>query len=129
MAAIFADTQRNAAAIGRRRLRLIFSKLPFVAALLIVDNEVAVLQTDLIEVLPVQPGQAQAVEPVEAGQQSARRIRLSGAAAVGGRGDAGGAEDPADADPPGSGGVAWAVRFEAIPVASGRALSPVETVT
>src|SRR6185437_10684977 len=52
-----------------------------------------------------------------------------GAAAVAGCGDAGTAEDPADGGPPGNGGVAPAVRFEAIPVASGRALSPVETVT
>src|SRR6185437_9441330 len=55
--------------------------------------------------------------------------RLSGAAGVAGCGDAGTAEDPADGGPPGNGGVAPAVRFEAIPVASGRALSPVETVT
>ena len=48
-------------------------EIPFVAALLIVDDEVAVLQTDFVEVLPVKPGQAQAVEPVEAGKQSVRR--------------------------------------------------------
>src|SRR5262249_46663938 len=53
-------------------------KIPFVAALLIVDDQVAVLQSDLIEILTVEPGQAQTVEPVEAGEQSARgRIRCS----------------------------------------------------
>ena len=129
MAAIFPDTERNPAAMRAAKAEADVFELPFVATLLIVNNEVAVLQADFVEVLPVQPGQAQAVEPVEAGQQSARRITAVGAAAVGAGDDARTAEDPGDGNPPGSVVVESAVRFEAIPVASGRALSPVETVT
>lgn len=52
-------------------------KRPFAAALLIVDDQIAVLETDLVEVLAVEAGQAQAVEPVEALKNSTLRGRLS----------------------------------------------------
>ena len=48
------------------------------AGVLIVDGEVSVLQADFVEVLAVQSGQAQAVEPIEPRQQSADRIALVG---------------------------------------------------
>ena len=60
---------------------------PFVAALLVVDDEIAVLEADLVEVLPIEASQAEAVEPVEAGQQSVRRrVRRRHRYALGGRG-------------------------------------------
>ena len=70
-AALFAETERYPAAARPAQAEADILERPFVAALLVVDNEVAVLQADLVEVLPVEPGQAQAVEPVEAGEQSA----------------------------------------------------------
>src|SRR5215831_7219632 len=44
-----------------------------VAALLVVDDKRAVLQADLVEVLAVEAGQAEAVEPIEPRKQSAGR--------------------------------------------------------
>ena len=46
---------------------------PFVAALLVVDDEIAVLEADLVQILSVEAGQTEAIEPVEAGQQSILR--------------------------------------------------------
>jgi len=57
-------------------------EIPFVAALLVVNDKVSVLQTDFVEVLSVKAGQAQAVEPIKAGKQSA--CVLSGPAAAAG---------------------------------------------
>src|SRR3954453_21270347 len=73
MGALFAEAQRHAATAGPPQAEADIFERPFVAALLIVDDEVPVLQADLVEVLAVEPGQAQAVDPVEAGKQSALR--------------------------------------------------------
>src|ERR1700681_5084726 len=78
MAALFAYAQRHAAAAGPAKTEGDVLEIPFVAALLVVDDQVSVLQTDFIEVLSVQAGQAQAVEPIEPGKQSARRIAAKG---------------------------------------------------
>ena len=101
-------------------LRLIFSKRPLVAALLVVDDQIAVLQADLVEILAVETGQAQAVEPVEAGEQSVLRL---------------GRRVPAPRRPAlrhgacgaGNVGAMPASRFEVTPVASGLAVSPADT--
>ena len=53
---------------GRLAERIRFFSRP---ALLIVDDQIAVLQADLVEVLAVETGQAEAVEPVETGEQPA----------------------------------------------------------
>src|SRR5438445_578487 len=45
MCALFAETERHAAAAGPAQTKADVVKGPFVAALLIVDNQVAVLQT------------------------------------------------------------------------------------
>src|SRR6476659_3903570 len=71
MTALFTHTQRHPAAARPAKAQGNVFEIPFVAALLIVDDQVAVLQTDFVEVLAVEPGQAQAVEPIEAGEQSA----------------------------------------------------------
>src|ERR1035437_3147101 len=60
--------------LGLRRLREMFSKFHFVPARVIVDNRVPFLQPVFFEFLPVNPGRAQAVEPIEAGKQTASRI-------------------------------------------------------
>jgi len=55
--------------LGRRRLRLMFSKFHLFAALLIVDDQVSVLSNPIsLRFLSVEPGQAQAVEPSQARQ-------------------------------------------------------------
>ena len=79
VAALLAHAQRHTAAARPAQTEADVFEIPFVAALLIVDDEIAVLQTDFVEVLSVKSGQAQTVEPVEAGKQSALRI-------LGGRG-------------------------------------------
>ena len=73
MAALLADAQRHAAAARPAKTQGDVLEIPFVAALLIVDDQPSVFQTDLVEVLSVESGQAEAVEPVEAGKQSALR--------------------------------------------------------
>src|ERR1035437_6627939 len=78
MATLFANAQRHPAAAGPAKTEGDVFEVPFVAALLIVDNKVSVLQTDFIEVLSVKSGQAQAVEPIEAGEQTASRIAVIG---------------------------------------------------
>src|SRR5467141_3013982 len=78
MAALFAYTQRPPAAARPAKSEGDIFEIPFVAALLIVDDQVSVLQADFIEVLSVEPGQAQAVEPVEPGKQAAGRIAIPG---------------------------------------------------
>jgi hypothetical protein len=78
MAALFAHAQRHPAAAGPAKAERDVVEIPFVAALLIVDDKVSVLQTDLVEVLPVKSGQAQAIEPIEAGKQSAWRVAAIG---------------------------------------------------
>src|SRR5437879_9595956 len=78
MATLFAYAQRHAAAAGPAKTEGDVLEIPFVAALLIVDDQVSVLQTNFIEVLSVESGQAQAVEPIEAGKQSAGRIAIIG---------------------------------------------------
>src|SRR4029077_2236998 len=91
MRALFAQAQRDAAAARPAQAQADILEIPFIAALLIVDDQVAVLQADLVEILPIEAGQAQAVEPIEAGEQSVlctavrrrsrlvRRVRRSGA--------------------------------------------------
>jgi hypothetical protein len=66
-------TQRHAATARPAKAEADIVKGPFVAALLIVNDKIAVLQTDLVEVLSVEAGQAQAVEPVETRKQSVLR--------------------------------------------------------
>src|ERR1700694_5927529 len=78
MAALFAYAQRHAAAAGPAKTEGDVLEIPFVAALLIVDDHVSVLQPDFVEVLSVKSGQAQAVEPIEAGQKPAWRIGTRG---------------------------------------------------
>ena len=96
-AALLAETERHPAAARPAQAEADILERPFVAALLVVDDEVAVLQADLVEVLPVEPGQAQAVEPVEAGEQTALR-------AIGSRrGGRGVAPGEGGAAPPGGG--------------------------
>src|ERR1700716_2991630 len=58
--------------LGRRKLRLIFSNVHLLPRRLAAADEFAFLKADLVEILSVEAGQAQAVEPVEAGQQSVR---------------------------------------------------------
>ena len=74
MATFFAYLQRHPAAARPAKTEADILEIPFVAALLIVDNQISVLQADFIEVLSVEPGQAQAVEPVEPGKQATGRI-------------------------------------------------------
>ena len=91
--ALFADAERHAAAARPAKAEADILEVPFVAALLIVDDQVAVLQTDLVEVLAVEPGQAQAVEPVEPGEQSVLR-RVGRRRAGGARADGAPAQRP-----------------------------------
>ena len=72
-AALFTDGQRNSAATGATETEGDVLEIPFVTALLIVNDQVTVFQTDFIEVLPIEAGQAQAVEPIKAGKQSGLR--------------------------------------------------------
>src|SRR5471032_588317 len=65
------DAERHASRARPTQAEADVLEGPFVAALLIVDDQDAVLQADFIEVLSVKTGQAEAVEPIEAGQQSA----------------------------------------------------------
>ena len=74
MAALFADAERHPAAARPPEAEGDVLEIPFVAALLIVDGQDSVLQTNFIEVLAIKAGQAQAVEPVEAGKQSGWRV-------------------------------------------------------
>ena len=53
-------------------------KAPQVAALLIVDHQSPVFQTDLIEILPVEPCKAETIEPVQPRQQSADVVTVIG---------------------------------------------------
>ena len=82
---LLADAQRDAAVARTAQAERDVLEGPAIAALLVVDDQIAVLQTDLVEVLAVEPGQAQAVEPVEAGEQAGKRFlavgRRAGAAA------------------------------------------------
>ena len=78
MAAFFAYLQRHPAATRPAKTEADVLEIPFVAALLIVDDQISVLQADFIEVLSVEPGQAQAVEPVEPGKQATGRIAAPG---------------------------------------------------
>src|SRR5260370_9688013 len=78
MASFTSYARRHPAATRPAKTQGDVVELPFVAALLVVDNQVAVLQTDFIEILSVQSGQAQAVEPIETGEQSARGIAVIG---------------------------------------------------
>ena len=71
--ALLAEPNRDPAAAWPAHAEADIFKRPFVAALLVVDDEIAVLEADLVQVLAVEPGQAEAVEPVEAGQQSVLR--------------------------------------------------------
>src|SRR3954463_5612178 len=68
--AVFTKAQGHSAAARPAQAEADIFKRPFVAALLIVDDKVAVLQTDFVEVLSIKAAQAEAVEPIEAGQQS-----------------------------------------------------------
>src|ERR1019366_6108081 len=77
-ATLFANAQRPPATARPAKTEGDVLEIPFVAALLIVDNKVSVLQTDFIEILSVKPGQAQAVEPIEARKQTASRIAVIG---------------------------------------------------
>ena len=70
VASLFADAQRHPAAVRPAKTERNVFEIPFVAALLVVDDQASVLQTDLIEILSIQSGQAEAVEPIEAGKQS-----------------------------------------------------------
>src|SRR3979490_1893331 len=72
MAPLFAHAQRHPAAARAAQTKRDILEIPFVAALLIVDNQVSVLQPDFIEVLSVEPRQAEAVEPIKSGEQSTR---------------------------------------------------------
>src|ERR1700742_4626228 len=74
MVALFTDTERHAAAAWPTKAERNVFEIPLVAALLIVNDQVSVLQADFVEVLSVEAGQAQAVEPIKTGKQSARRI-------------------------------------------------------
>ena len=78
MATFFAYLQRHPAAARPAKTEADILEIPFVAALLIVDDQISVLQADFIEVLSVEPGQAQAVEPVEPGKQATGRIAAPG---------------------------------------------------
>jgi len=75
MPAFFADAQRHPSGARPAQAEADILERPFVAALLIVDDQDAVLQADFVEVLSVEPGEAQAVQPIETGQQSARGRR------------------------------------------------------
>ena len=74
--ALLAEAERDAATARPAQAEADVLKGPFAAALLIVDDQVAVLQTDLVEVLAVEAGHAQTVEPVEALKNAARWPRL-----------------------------------------------------
>ena len=78
MATFFAYLQRHPAAARPAKTEADILEIPFVAALLIINDQVSVLQTDFVEVLSIEPGQAQAVEPVEPGKQSAGRVAAPG---------------------------------------------------
>ena len=73
MSALFAETQGHPAGAWPPQAEADVIERPFVAALLIVNDQIAVLQTDFVEVLSVETRQAQAVEPIEARQQSVLR--------------------------------------------------------
>ncbi len=70
--ALLAEAERDAATARPAQAERDVLKAPFAAALLIVDDQIAVLQTDLVEVLAVEPGHAQTVEPVEALKNATR---------------------------------------------------------
>src|SRR6201999_3263130 len=63
---------------GRRRLRLIFSKFHLLPRCSSSTIRLPFFQTDLLEVLSVEPGRARAAEPVESRQQSALCSALVG---------------------------------------------------
>src|SRR5262249_12578376 len=73
LGALFAEADRATTAARAAEAQADIFKRPFVAALLVVDEKVAVLQTDLIEVLSVETGEAETVEPVEPGQNTGLR--------------------------------------------------------
>ena len=87
MSALFAETQGHPAGAWPPQAEADVIERPFVAALLIVDDQIAVLQTDFVEVLSVETRQAQAVEPIEARQQSVLRAACGrrGCGGLGGR--------------------------------------------
>src|SRR5581483_2837644 len=68
---VLAEAESHAAAERPAQAEADVLKIPFVAALLLIDDQTAVLQTDLVEILPVEPGEAQAVQPVETRQDTA----------------------------------------------------------
>ncbi|MBA7481600.1 hypothetical protein ES707_17074 [subsurface metagenome] len=70
LCALFAEAQRDAAAARTPQAQAYVLERPFVAALLVVDDKVAVLQADFVEVLSVETGEAETVEPVEAGENA-----------------------------------------------------------
>ena len=78
LAAVFADAEYDAAAMRAAKAQADIVKAPQVAALLIVDHQSPVFQADLIEILPVEPCQAKAVEPVQPRQQSADVVTVIG---------------------------------------------------
>ena len=127
--ALLAEAERDAATARPAQAERDVLKRPFVAALLVVDDQIAVLQADLVEVLAVETGQAQTVEPVEA-RQAVRSV-LSGVAAC----DAPRVAGCECANGGGRDAVARECRrqpglaLDATPVASGFAVSPADTVT
>src|SRR4029453_1949100 len=75
LCAVFAEAERHTAGARAAQAQADIFKRPFVAALLVIDQQIAVLQTDLVEVLSVEAGEAETVEPVETSQDSALGIR------------------------------------------------------
>src|SRR5579859_4097908 len=73
LGAVLTEAQRHAAAARPAKAEIDVFEFPFVAALLVVDDQIAVLQADLVEVLAVKTGEAEAVEPIETGEHSACR--------------------------------------------------------
>src|SRR6202008_360689 len=72
VAALFADAQCDPAAARSAQAEADVLKIPFVAALLVLDDEPSVLQADLIEILAVEPGEAEAIEPLKPRKQPPR---------------------------------------------------------
>src|SRR5665213_4580511 len=87
MAALFANAERYSAGARPAKTKADVLEIPFVAAILVVDDQDPVLQANFVEILAIKSRQAQAVQPVEARQQSALRVgNRRGRAGFGGRG-------------------------------------------
>ena len=71
--ASLAKTHRDAARMRAAQVQRDVVEGRGVAALLVVDHQRAVLEADLVEVLAVQSGQAEAVEPLQPGEEAAGR--------------------------------------------------------